>query len=471
MRRRTDPLSRSSRGRWLAFANDSRGLAYGLLVSAVLVVVASFYPGHLSNDILWMTSQAQTGEISDWHAPLLVWIWHLLAPVGVGVGAVFLAQVATFTLGAYYVLRTVLTRLPAAVATSAVMLFPPVLGPLISVWRDTWMLGGLVAAYGLAGVAIRSVGMRRAVAIAGAGVAALVALASRQNAALALLPLAALAAYVPLAKWRPARRVLNVATAAILSAVICLVAIAGQALMVSLLVKPSSGNADSILYVHDLAGISGELGKNLLPGSVLVPGAAQQIPTAFGHLGVAGLIWGPAPLVKLNGSDDEKAELRAKWIEAIRTHPSAYIQLRVRLMALQLGVSAAPSWVFHPGIDRNDQGLVPAQPRLDRIGTAYLSTLVPDDLSGQPALYRPWVWLLVCMGVAPLLLARSSSVRVVGALAVGVILYQIGLLWLSPGAEYRLESPLVAVAVLALVVAIATLAQRAPRDGSSPGLH
>src|SRR5687768_15146519 len=77
-----------------------------LLLLPIITVAVSFWPGHMSADTLSQIQQVRTGDFTNLHAPLLMWIWRpFYLHLGAGPGWVLTAQLLTFVLGCYLVLR------------------------------------------------------------------------------------------------------------------------------------------------------------------------------------------------------------------------------------------------------------------------------------------------------------------------------------------------------------------------------
>ena len=95
-----------------AYAKRERALAAAVLALTVATVSFVFWPGHMNADTLSQLEQVRTGSITDWHAPVVQWLWHLVWPLGVGPGWALAAAVAALAAGTYLILRVVL-RPPA----------------------------------------------------------------------------------------------------------------------------------------------------------------------------------------------------------------------------------------------------------------------------------------------------------------------------------------------------------------------
>ncbi len=101
-------------------------------------------------DALNQIGEARSGHFVDWWAPMLDWMWRLLFLLHLSPGFVLLASTTIFVLSVFEILRCVLGRWAAVVATLLITAFPPVLGVLCSLSRDVWFGSLNLAAYALA---------------------------------------------------------------------------------------------------------------------------------------------------------------------------------------------------------------------------------------------------------------------------------------------------------------------------------
>ena len=162
-----------------------------LLVAAV---AATFWPGVAMYDTVAQYTQVLSGEIDDWHPPIMVRLWQLLHSLGGTTGPMFVLQVALYALGFALMVGSLgrAGRWRAAVAAAVLALSPLLLGWQMVVLKDAQMLGALVGAFGM--VAHFRLSGRRVPVLASVAVALLITYATlvRANAAFATIPLAVL---------------------------------------------------------------------------------------------------------------------------------------------------------------------------------------------------------------------------------------------------------------------------------------
>jgi len=156
---------------------------WAILWGAWLVVIIYAFPGKMTEDSVDQLLMARHQMIlGDAHPPLMAYVWRLADNIVAGPFGMLLLQTGTFLFGLDAVLRRVMTPRAAAITASAVLLFPPVMTPMATIWKDSQMAGCLLVATAL----LLSQSRKRQIA---ACVVLVVATMLRYNAAAATLPL------------------------------------------------------------------------------------------------------------------------------------------------------------------------------------------------------------------------------------------------------------------------------------------
>jgi hypothetical protein len=145
-------------------------------------------------DTVAQYGQVLSGDVDDWHPPIMVRLWQLLLPLGRGTGSMFILQVGLYAFG-FALIADALARCGrwrAAVATGVLALSPLLLGWQMIVLKDAQMLGALIAACGI--IAHYRIRQRRISTVVAAFVALLIGYATlvRANALFATVPLTVL---------------------------------------------------------------------------------------------------------------------------------------------------------------------------------------------------------------------------------------------------------------------------------------
>jgi hypothetical protein len=211
-----------------------------IVIAAWVIAIAYAYPGYLSPDAADHLYQSRVPRVTDWHPPVMTWYWHQFERLVRGPFPMLVLQTSLSFWGLFSILQRRWSPHRAAIATSAVLLFPPILSSIAHVGPDSQMAGFFLG--GLA-FALRPQWRWRAL-----GVVLLVgAVAIRENGAAALLPFCTVLA----GAWGLRRR-----------ALVVLVTLGTSALVFVVVVFVNSGLRDGRAYpwfrtlaIQDLAGM------------------------------------------------------------------------------------------------------------------------------------------------------------------------------------------------------------------------
>jgi hypothetical protein len=388
---------------------------------AVVVAGLVFWPGHMNADSLSMIGQADgVYPLNDQHAPVLVWVWERLWPLGLRPGVILLLQVAAFLAGAYLIARAAFGRLGAALVGVAVAVTPPVLGFLGVIGRDTWFLVFLLLSFGFLVLAVR-LPERRRLGIGAALGFALLCLFSRQNAAAAVIVVGVVVAALILEQRE--RSSGPVATAGLAVGLGVVAVVAGLALQfgATKAVGADLANPERILYEYDLRGLAPD------DESAQSPGSAGDVSEA--------------------------------WFDRITGDPLGYLRFRWEEYMRQVGLTSPGIFVFHPGIDENDFGYSIAFPELNDVATEYLGSFTNSYLNSH-YLHRAWFYLALALVAAVVCLRAPGPPRIVGALALSAWTYQVGIFFGGIGTQWRFEYPTAAISLISAAVAAKVLFDR-----------
>jgi hypothetical protein len=433
-----------------------------LLGLPVVVAAVGFWPGHMSADTLAQIDQVRTGEYTNLHAPLLMWIWRqLYLLVDAGPGWALTAQLIAFVAGAFLVLRAAFRPVAAAATTAFICLLPCVFGLLGYMGRDMWFAALLILTFGLIGGAGRSTWPVRWAWIGAAAVAAWLALASRQNAVPALAIAYILLAGLVLAWWagrrETPRRLLSGRRGLLVSATVVGIALTagviGTQYVATAAIGARDAEAEQYTLIYDLAALSRREGTNLFPPEVMRERGMRPINAYWNIDHMLGYQFGPDPPIAHPLQGDTMAELRERWLDAVREHPLEYLDVRFDLFVRQLAITRPAVWIYHPVIDPNPYGYAIRFPWANSAAKDYVETFANRELEGN-WIYSIWAYVLLNVAAAAVLLrwSRGWGVATVGALALAVLSYQVGLFFSTMQVQSRYEYPVIVVGLLGAAV-------------------
>lgn len=309
--------------RWAA---NGRALLL-LVVVLFLLNLAAHFPGVMDNDSKNQYAEAISGHYTDWHPPVMAWLWSLLRRMADGPAPFLLLHLAVYWLG--WGLLADGTRRGGYPRTALLMAlagaFPPFLYINSHVVKDVGMAAAWLAATGL--VFWFRVQGRRIPIVIGVVIAALIAYGTlvRGNALFGLGPLLLYAA-AP-AGWLRSGR-LTVATL-----VVAVLAIPATQAINRVLFQAQSRDAAHSLFVFDLAGIAAhEHDPSLLePRATLTPKELATCYTPYWWDSFSP--WGPCGAL-VHRPDTDHATigegLPAQWARTMVSHPFAYAIHRLR---------------------------------------------------------------------------------------------------------------------------------------------
>jgi hypothetical protein len=421
-----------------------------------LVFIAYGWPGLLSRDSFEQLSQGRSWFFTDFHPPAMAALWGIIDRIIPGTVPMLVIQGTAFELGIYLLLKRALAPRKAALWTVVLLLFPPVLAPMVVIWKDCLMAGSLVL--GTAAV----LDQRRWVRVLGLAAFA-AATAFRLNAPAAVLPLVVL-----LFEWEPGKRALVRYGIAVAAWVALTVAAFG---LNAILLDQEMHYFTSSLAPDDIMGTLAKV-KEDLPDSELKPILdptgfrydrdlhqkirARYMPAEFTQYLAAP---GPWTLPMTGTTPIPAAQHQAiahAWWTVITSHKAAYIRFRLETFGEVLGVfdhflgatvvrhkSQHPEWLAELGLSSGQAAWQ------DKVERWFLG------LAKHTPLFRPHVYALLAL----LLLGFTRGHRDVLALLLSGLLLELSLLPLAQTPDYRYSHWLVTVTCLSLIMLVARRAR------------
>ncbi len=381
----------------------------------------------MSWDPVRQYGEALSGDITDWHPPMMQWVWRGLLRLHAGPAPMMLLELVLYWGGLTLFAATMWRRNRPRLAwwLLACGLFPLGLVLTGTILKDSLMAGALVAATSI----LVARGRRRRAATTTVAVLFLFfAAALRFNAFTACLPL--LVALLPQA-WRRTWPRLGAS---------CLVATAALMLsmpVVNWLIGATRSGVQLSLVIFDLGGITKYSGINVFPPELKVADAVRvnhgcytpvkwdsysdwvdpECPLGFSA-------WNDLPV---------SPHPYASWLRAVLAHPFAYARHRLVHFAINTRLVPVADTVERP---------VPAAsaPNVwgfhvtDNPGLRLLDTLAVT--MAHTPLGWPIVWIALALG-AVIVGRGGPNASLIVPLALSSLLYGTGYLAFSVAAELR----------------------------------
>jgi len=446
---------------WLRRLRECLGARPLTTVAALTVLVfyaAAFFPGVLTPDPTWMLMQIRgVAPVNDWHPPVITGLWHLLWLVFQHPGLLYLVQTALLV---YLVARMARTVEPAWVGLLLTIVFPllpPIVGNFAALWKDNWyVLWGIGASVSLYECA--RTGRPRSF-IAGA-VFTLLFVSTRHNAFFAALPLLYVVAVLGARKLAGRGRGTSggrrlIAGIAIFVAM--LVACTATNWLVYRLYVAKHFHAWQIPLWFDLTGVSVRSGELVMPEYLLHSEAAptlERLAEVYDPASSDELIWSndgkytfPMSIQDrdVDQTDDQRRQLMWKWVEAVFTHPVAWLRHRWSVTRRLLGLGRRPVHApFPSGITPNVFGWT-FEPRwtTDRVYERL-------DPLAHSLFFRGWVYALALLAATAVAFKLRSGL-VTRAMLVSGVGSLLGNFVLLGAADFRYNLWIVVVALVAPV--------------------
>jgi len=447
--------------------------AFGTFVTALF-----FYPGYLDGDSTWQYEQAIRGEFNDKDPAIMAWVWSYLNRAIEGSGGLFLLSTLCFWTGlAVIVRRFVRGRLGFFVATCLVGFFVPNFAMLSQVQKDVGMVATLLLGYGALLVADR---MRSSVALIVAFVSLWYALSVRHNSLLAVPPFVIWMGFLVVRDYLPKRFQQHFESAGSKLAV--------GVLILGFMIFTSNLSNNLILgdypprykiwqyetlASYDLVGIAVRSGNNYIPRGHFYPARPMEMSELhklYHPQTLLYLYWGGQQERYGGGPKERRLPviadqamldiLKAAWIKAVTSEPSAYFAHRRDLFLAHLGIIAgSPFRTVQFVVWVNYQGrrvfLYPYK------GPMVFETARNKWLTGQIAntaqtlLFRPWPYLVLSIAVlAAAWRRRHIHLMHLVLLGASSFLYTLPFFVIGVSAEFRYLWWAVLVAIVQLVIFI-----------------
>lgn len=417
------------------------GMALAALTAAAITAYA-YWPGLMTWDSVRQYDQALSGDIDDWHPPVMEWIWRQFLPVHKGPIPMLLLELALYW-GGLVLLAGALWRQDRhrlAGALLACGLLPIGLALTGEILKDVLLAGTLLVTAGFVARNERGV-THTLIAVALLLFAAML----RFNAFTACLPL--LIVLLP-ETWRTSWPRLALATVVGTALLMAAMPVANR------LIGAKPSGVELSLIIFDLGGITKFSGSSAFPAEIRVDNPVEANARCYDPEkwdSYAYWVDVECPL----GFSAWSAEVASRgvkpypyWVSQIAAHPLAYAEHRLLHFAINTRLLPLSDSVERPVQAEgppNDWGFhVTDNPVLRAIdGLAVLSAHTP--------LGWPIVWIAIALGVVVAAWGRNVA-RLALPLALSSLFYGSGYLVFSVASELRYHLWTELAALLALVL-------------------
>jgi hypothetical protein len=420
---------------------DRRATPRAIVIAGYAVFLLYAFPGFMTVESAEQLMDARTHTIGDWNSPMMSVVWWLVEAIAAGSFGMLALQSALFLAGAYVLAHRVVPARRAALAACAALLFPPVIAPMVMIWRDAQMAGFLLA--GAAAVTSE----KRPIKLVGL-VLLFLACGMRETAAFAALPIVVLGF-----AWRDQRwwRRGAIAVAAWLVVALGAAAVTAAVTEVVTLRDPVERATFDIIgvlrYSGDLddAELRRELAGTPLAVTRDIQARARQL---------VGRPINPAAPIRLFDAAETPAAREAILAargNVARAHPSAYLVARWHLFyRIAAGRFVRPV-VFTRPLEQIDLRNVVGQ--MDTSSWTQRRLIVAARWLGKTWLFLPGLYFALAAVLLPIAVRQRQ--RDAAMLLASGIAHAVGVLFLAIASEYRLAHWTIACVWLAAILLIA----------------
>jgi hypothetical protein len=392
----------------------------------------AFWPGFMSADSIDQYAQAKSGVYQDWHPPLMSLVWSRLLFFSDGPAPMLVLHLGLIWLALWLLARRFSSNPHATWLFPLVGLLPWIVNFEGVIWKDV----GLASSWLLAVALIAHKPKQRVLQVA-IGLLIFYGIAVRHNAIFGAPPLVFLFLRDGIGLTSSNLRVAVYAVALSLGFV-------GASSLVNASIGARRLYPVSALMIDDLHNVSVRTGRNFLPATLRVD--AELIEKCRdAHMAVVncyqrkGWVRGdtavaPGHFRGFVSSDDEYAEVRARWLQTLKREPAVYLKTRLSSFASLMGRDA-PYYYWQAGTSKNNLGMT----QTPNVLTRALEAGVRVTAMRTPIFMMPYFWTLlglILVGVAKLR-KESDGRPLVLALLTSAVLYTVAYLPITAAADFR----------------------------------
>jgi hypothetical protein len=404
-------------------------------VGGFIFFAVAFFPGFMTFDSIKQFTQAQTLHFTDWHPPVMAWLWSKLNIIYDKPQNLLFLQLGVFWGGLYLWYRTHQTNYPDKKNILFILIgFLPWVANFEGVlWKDVGMAFSLLLALGLLSTNKKLSKTNIILVI----LFLLYGFMVRYNAPAALIPIVWYL-YAKLFPEHPHK-------AKIAGALLIFISMfAFQYLFNYKIVQAQKTHAVAYMMIDDLTHLSLAANKSLLPNANYenIEKCSQE---TIADTVLVGRIFCSPPLETYltipNGlatiPESTYESIKNAWVSAVKQNPSDYLQFRLKTYFYLLRFpSGKPYSYWVSGISPNTLGLV----QKDNIATVILKNYVNTTANFIPFLFKPYWWLLVALlllGSTFFVDYNRECILLIRVLLASAILYMLSYILVTPLADFR----------------------------------
>ncbi|MGC4059030.1 MAG: hypothetical protein QM743_13080 [Chitinophagaceae bacterium] len=400
-------------------------LAFLVILGGAFTFCAA-YPGFMSPDSLDQYQQALSGKYTDWHPPVMAWIWHQLLYLHNGPQPMLLLNTLLFW-GAVAMIAFRIRNFALSLIFTLCSFAPCLLNFLGVIWKDSLLLSLLflltALLYHLSDKPLKP--FYRTLTVLFITSLCLLAILIRYNAAAAVVPLLGALIYYQYPSKSLSRPLLY---AFGLTAVLWLAA--GK--INTTLCNGKSLHPEQQLMVYDLMGVASATHTNVFPGYLKNKLTLDTLPKVYSPCD--GALFAIFHMGCTASSEAQFEALSHCWRNEVLHHPIDVIRHKKRSFMCLIRESSLKTFPFiHP----NPYGF-----QVNTGNPAYRLFIRYTENHFAYKLYNAWVYLAICVAVCCVSLVRLLYQKITSAalptcISLSGLLYCLAYFFLSPCNDLR----------------------------------
>lgn len=405
----------------LNMIEKNRVYVYFLMILFALFFYLAFYPGFMSADSISQLAMSKTFRFSDWHPPVMSWVWAVTGVFLPGPSGMLVLQLVMLW-GAVYLWWNNYRERPVAWIIFAVPFLPWIFNFSGVIWKDVELAFSLLL---LSGLALRSPTLFNFLL---AFVLVFYSVNLRHNAIFAVMPILFLLCYM----WLRSRSWGKALVISSFTVILCV--FLGWIFSYKVL-KAEKMSPSSYMMVDDLSYLSIKSNKSFLPG-VSIDEIKECALLEIGNNRLVGRTFCLPPLFFEPRGDISGGGLKKIWLEQIIKNPLEYVKFRFAAFSYLLrNPTGDPYYIWHPGVDENELGI--------EYDPGHIALFAEDFVKGAaayfPFFFKPYWWLLLSLLLLPLtfLFSDSRTVYTARFMLLSAACYIIGYFPVTPMADFR----------------------------------
>lgn len=444
-----------------------------VVIACIALTIFIFQPGYLNADAVDQLGQARSGQYSDWHPPVMSWVWSLLDKIAPGALGMFILQVILFWSGLGLLAAFITPKPLNQILIVLLGFYPPLFMLLSAVIKDILMAAAFL--FGFA-ILLWSGRLRSLPLFFLSLFLIMFGMLTRHNAILIAAPLFLYAGFI----FMDLKPIKIAPLSPLWLGLTCGVFFFALAFLLGRAWSDSITKIESYpiqqIMVHDLTAITLRLKTDFIPDYLAVSEqpSMRDLRRIYNIRSLKNLFWPDFTPIHFKLLTDPALveDLTNTWVQTVTKHPRAYLEHRWKVFAATMGITVykacGPYYyeetVYKPkGLYQAGSNYFSENPVTDRL------FIWMEPLRESPV-YWNWPYVLLCLilftaslvvlfkfGFAKVPLAVAALV-----ISAGASMYALANLFVAISCDFRYVHWNVTAALVSAVLLIFSIEKKTP---------